>query len=345
MISTTPEGSFDKGVLEAMACGLPVVTTNPFLQALVAPVSIQLVPTDDSVRAVAAACRAVFDFDDDCRRKVGAALREVALEQHALESFADRLIAILTASSPFEPATLGGKTQDSPPVRDFRVVASELWRGSSILKAQAHAAMKQRLRNMSGLVVELACGVKPTYRRVLGDSIQYLGLDRTPRVHPHIVADFNSPLPLRSGIADGVVLAWALYIAAEPIAVLSEAARVLRPGGRLVLTTPLMFPHTPEPADYWRFTDEGLRLMLRRAGFEDIEVIPLGERWSSSAYLLTPYLRPSRVVGFISGLVANALDRGARRLPRRTRPCPTGYLSLARRPLRCESGRHAELKP
>jgi SAM-dependent methyltransferase len=52
----------------------------------------------------------------------------------------------------------------------------------------------------------------------------------------------------------------------EPQLALAELARVVRPGGLLYLQTPFIIGYHAAPADYWRFTNEGLAAMLQRAG-------------------------------------------------------------------------------
>lgn len=44
----------------------------------------------------------------------------------------------------------------------------------------------------------------------------------------------------------------------------------LRHGGLLVVAVPFAFPLHDEPADYWRFTEHGLRIML--SDFADVQV-------------------------------------------------------------------------
>jgi SAM-dependent methyltransferase len=72
---------------------------------------------------------------------------------------------------------------------------------------------------------------------------------------------------------------------ADPFAATREFRRVLRPGGRLLLTTPFLFQYhgkangSHSPAhdsypDYWRFTHQGLEQLCR--DFRDVRVLPLG---------------------------------------------------------------------
>jgi SAM-dependent methyltransferase len=51
---------------------------------------------------------------------------------------------------------------------------------------------------------------------------------------------------------------------ARPRKALEEIHRVLRPEGLLVLTTVMHFKIHPCPKDYWRFTPDGLELLLGR---------------------------------------------------------------------------------
>ncbi|MFD9126478.1 methyltransferase domain-containing protein [Kitasatospora sp. NPDC059571] len=103
----------------------------------------------------------------------------------------------------------------------------------------------------NGTVVDLGCGSGPTLaafaRRLPGARL--VGLDRSApdaaaartALSGHrgatavAVADLRRPLPLRSGCADAVVSYNVLECLPDPLALLAEAARLLRPGGRAVL--------------------------------------------------------------------------------------------------------------
>jgi SAM-dependent methyltransferase len=67
--------------------------------------------------------------------------------------------------------------------------------------------------------------------------------------------------------------------------VLSELFRVLRPGGRLYLTVPLVGELHEEPYDFYRYTPYGLRHLLGKAGFAVDTVEPRNGYFTTMASL------------------------------------------------------------
>jgi SAM-dependent methyltransferase len=70
-------------------------------------------------------------------------------------------------------------------------------------------------------------------------------------------------LPFAPGSFDLIISTEMLEHTAEPQRIVDEIRRVLRPGGRLLLTTRFIFPLHDVPGDYFRFTNYGLAHLFR----------------------------------------------------------------------------------
>ncbi|GAB4278022.1 MAG: hypothetical protein Kow0056_09890 [Coriobacteriia bacterium] len=116
-----------------------------------------------------------------------------------------------------------------------------------------------------GKVLDVGCGAKP-YRKLF-PMLQWVGLDKRPVAE--IQADFHE-IPEADDSYDTVFCSDALQFAEDPFKVVQEMARVLRPGGALLLIAPSTDVESGEA--YWGFRIEGLRLLCERAGLEVLRV-------------------------------------------------------------------------
>lgn len=85
-----------------------------------------------------------------------------------------------------------------------------------------------------------------------------------------------SALPFRDGAFDAALNVVTLEHVREPARVLTELARTLRPSGRLLLIVPHEWEEHQQPHDYFRYTRYGVEYLLRRAGFAQFEIRPVG---------------------------------------------------------------------
>lgn len=89
------------------------------------------------------------------------------------------------------------------------------------------------------------------------------------------VADLAA-LPFRDAAFDAAINIVTLEHVREPARVIAELGRALRPGARVLLVVPHEWEEHQVPHDYFRYTRYGLRHLLESAGFDEIEIQPVG---------------------------------------------------------------------
>jgi SAM-dependent methyltransferase len=87
-------------------------------------------------------------------------------------------------------------------------------------------------------------------------------------------------IPLASNSFDAALNVVVLEHLPRPDLALTEIARVLRPGGRLLLIAPQQWEVHQAPHDYFRFTRYGLGELCRRAGLLLDSIEPIGGYFS-----------------------------------------------------------------
>lgn len=115
-------------------------------------------------------------------------------------------------------------------------------------------------------IIDLGAGGRRISSRTV--CVDFLPFDQTD-----VVADVHR-LPIRDGVADLVVATGLIEHVDDDRAVLSEVARVLRPGGLVHIELPFLQQYHEDPIDCRRFTVQGLERELRRVGLEPVNSGP-----------------------------------------------------------------------
>jgi SAM-dependent methyltransferase len=93
-------------------------------------------------------------------------------------------------------------------------------------------------------------------------------------------------LPMPGGTYDLVFCSQTLEHVENPQKVMSELARVTKPGGQLWISAPLFYEEHNKPHDYFRYTQFAWRLLAKRAGLEVEALSPLEGYYGTLSYHL-----------------------------------------------------------
>jgi len=118
-----------------------------------------------------------------------------------------------------------------------------------------------------GRVLDLGCADMP-YRRFFGSDVDFVGADLPGNPLATLDMRPDGTVPTDDASFDSVLSTQVLEHVADPEVYLGECLRVLRPGGRLLLSTHGLMVYHPDPVDYWRWTCSGLRRAVEQAGFD-----------------------------------------------------------------------------
>jgi SAM-dependent methyltransferase len=97
-----------------------------------------------------------------------------------------------------------------------------------------------------------------------------VAIDIDPSRKPDIVADAHQ-LPFEEGEFEMVLCTEVLEHLKQPQVAINEMHRVLKPGGKLILTTRFIYPLHDVPHDYWRFTKYGLKELFQEWDIVELE--------------------------------------------------------------------------
>lgn len=101
----------------------------------------------------------------------------------------------------------------------------------------------------------------------------YKTLDNVSDYHPDILGDIKD-IPLADNSVDAIICRAVLEHVDDPFKAVAEMYRVLKPGGRCLVSLPFLYPYHAEKGyygDFYRYTADGVRYMFRN--FSRIEII------------------------------------------------------------------------
>jgi SAM-dependent methyltransferase len=135
------------------------------------------------------------------------------------------------------------------------------------------ADLARRIASPGTVVLDFGCGARPYAEPFTGRGATYIGADLGTGHDIEIRAD--GTLAAQDQSADLVVSFQVLEHVRDIDTYLSEAGRVLRDDGLMLLSTHGTWLYHPHPEDHRRWTREGLIGDLEKCGFEVTDCIPV----------------------------------------------------------------------
>ena len=152
---------------------------------------------------------------------------------------------------------------------------------------------------VGGEMIDIGCGRQP-YRSYFTHLTRVVTCDHDASRGS---VDFACPahaIPVADASFDTVLCTEVLEHVPDPLAVWHEFYRILRPGGKVLLTTPMYWPEHETPYDFFRYPEHGLRHLAASSGFLVEELWPRGGVWAllgqvvihvAGHYLPLPFMR------------------------------------------------------
>lgn len=139
---------------------------------------------------------------------------------------------------------------------------------SSRYRLELENAAFAKLVPAGALVLDAGAGDAP-YRHLFEharyESADFEKLDKSYAPSTY-VCDLAA-IPVADGRFDFIIFNQVMEHLPEPLAVLRELWRVLKPGGKMIYTGPLFYEEHQQPYDFYRYTQFGLKHLFAAAGF------------------------------------------------------------------------------
>jgi len=155
-----------------------------------------------------------------------------------------------------------------------------------------HDAMTEFAPLLAGRLLDVGCGSKPYQTLFAVDT--YIGLDIDSEISRQSgIADHHYDgitFPFADASFDSVLCNQVLEHVFNPDEFIREIVRVLKPGGKLLLTVPFVWDEHEQPYDYARYSSFGLRSLLGKQGLKIVNHIKIGSDASIIFQLVNAYL-------------------------------------------------------
>lgn len=183
---------------------------------------------------------------------------------------------------------------------------------SSRLMTDITASLYQKYirKYAKGKLVDLGCGNVPFYSAYKDHITGNTCVDWPNTLHKNqyldVECDLNQPLPLPDCYFDTIIISEVLEHIANPELVWAEMKRILKPGGRILLSVPFLYKIHEAPFDFFRYTEFALRNFAEKNKLNVLELESFGGLPEVFADITAKYVLKLPLLG---RMLSNLLQR------------------------------------
>jgi len=137
---------------------------------------------------------------------------------------------------------------------------------------------------LNGKILDLGGSVKASYHPLIKGEHEFTVVNLDERYGYDLKFDLEENFPLENSSYDAIICLNLLEHLFNFQNAVNESYRVLKESGIIVGSTPFMYNIHGSPDDFFRYTKSGLRRILEKAGFGNIEIKELGSGMFGAVY-------------------------------------------------------------
>lgn len=160
-----------------------------------------------------------------------------------------------------------------PRTGSFRTNRKDVYGGSLYIAELQHVIYLPLLQaHIQGHVLDIGCGPVPYYEVYRDKATAITCVDWAASVHgteyvdQFIDLNEPGPLPYATATFDSIVASDMIQHLKRPAELMSELARVLKPGGKIFLSAPFTYWMSEYPHEYFHLSEFALRHLAEEAG-------------------------------------------------------------------------------
>ncbi len=214
---------------------------------------------------------------------------------------------------------MSAKNASPVPARSYKwreAYKPRLYRGDYFVLKHLTPFITGSLRHyvtQSALVADIGCGGQPMREQIEALGGKYTGIDveQNQQNTVDIIATITD-VPLPDSSVDVILCTEVLEHVSDTYGAFAELARLLKPGGYIILTTPFHYPLHHEPNDFVRLTPYQIRQCAHLSHLQVVSVETFGNELESIATILDGMWAGLRISGY--NLPLRALRESSRLL-------------------------------